>query len=237
MRREVSVMTQEQMKKAGWVLIITGAMMFMLMIFFAYFLYIYLLSLILLGIGYYLGLKGRGYAPFKSRHFYGMFVFSLFPIIGPIVAIISLTYLPNFGEQLDPARKRRAILVSATFVIVMVIVIVLIGWQQFELIKNRRESHNLLVSARNHILQADVLKIEGKDFSVEVALAQKDLQGIGGVFSDKYHEAEIALLSGDIFRLQDRYEEAEKRYKDAEEEMPKDVKDRLTKLKELKKEP
>ncbi|MEI8173567.1 MAG: hypothetical protein WCH07_08815 [Deltaproteobacteria bacterium] len=223
-------MTQEQMKKTGWLLIIAGAVIQVVMIFSGFFWYI---SLILLGTGYYLGLKGRGYAPFKSRHFYGMIVCSLFPIIGPIVAIISIAYLPNFGEQLDPARKRRAMLVSAIFVIVMVIVMALIGWQQYELINN----NHLLRSAGSHIKQADVLKKEGKDFSVEIALAQKDLQRIGNVFSGKCLEAKIALLSGDIFRLHGRYKETEKMYKDAEEEMLEDVKERLARLKELKKEP
>jgi hypothetical protein len=224
-------MTQEQMKKAGWVLIITGAMTFMLMVFFYY--NAYLSSIILLGIGYYLGMKGRGYAPFKSRHFYVMFVSSIFPIIGPIASSISLTYLPNFGERLTPPRKRRAILVSVSFMVAVLMVVVLIGWITFDLRKN----HELRMSADSHIRQAEVLKKEGKDFSGEVALAQKDLQGIRSVFSDKYQKAVIALLSGDIFCLQGRYEEARKVYKDAEEEMPKDVKDRLTKLKELKKEP
>jgi predicted negative regulator of RcsB-dependent stress response len=218
------------MKKTGWLLIIAGAVIQVLMIFYGFIWYI---SLILLSTGYYLGLKGRGYAPFQSRHFYGMIVFSLFPIIGPIIAIISLTYLPNFGEQMDPARKKRAMLVSATFVIVMVIIMVLIGWQQFELIEN----NHLLRRAGSHIKRADVLKKEGKDFSGEAALAQKALQSIGRVFCGKYIEAKIALLSGDLFCLQGRYEEAEKMYKDAADEMPKDVKERLARLKELKKEP
>jgi hypothetical protein len=228
--REVSIMTQEQMKKTGWLLIITGAVMFMLMRISAYFLYI---SLILLGTGYYLGLKGKGYAPFKSRHFYGMIVFSLFPIIGPIAAILTLTYLPNFGEQMDPARKRRAMLVSATFVIVILIGIVLIGWQLIVLTKNLE----LLMSADRHIGQAEILKREGKDFSVEVALAQKDIRSFDKVFIDKFYKAKIAFLSGDLFCLQGRYEEAEKMYNDAEDEMPKDVRERLARLKELKKEP
>jgi hypothetical protein len=235
-------MTQEQMKKTGWLLIIVGAAMMPVMlvlpmfsdykfrIFSNYFWYI---DFILFGTGYYLALKGRGYAPFKSRHFYGMTVFSLIPIIGPIVAIISLAYLPNFGEQLNPFRKKRAMLVSGAFAILIVIVMVLIGWQQFEQTKN----YDLLMSADHHIRQADVLKKEGKDFSVEVALAQKDLQRIGRVFIGKYFEARIALISGDIFRMQDRYEEAEKRYKDAEKEMPEHVKERLARLNKLRKGP
>ena len=110
-------------------------------------------------------------------------------------------------------------------------------WQQEEATKKQIESHNLLVSAANHIRQADILKEEGKEFSVEVALAQKDIQRFDKVFIDKHYKAKIALLSGDIFRLQSRYEEAEKMYKDAEDEMPKDVKERLANLAELKKVP
>jgi hypothetical protein len=228
-------MTQEQMKKTAWLLIITGALIQTQMYFSAYF---YYLSLILLGTGYYLGLKGRGYVPFKSRHFYVMFGASILPIIGTIMAMIELTYLPNCGEQQSPAKKRRAMLVPAAFImIVIVAILVLIAWPQYKAMNNNREGHNLLVSARNHIRQADILKKEGKDYRDEIALARRDLQHSKKIYINKYREAQIALVYGDIFCLEGQYAEAENVYRNAASEIPHDAQERLTRLRELKKQP
>jgi hypothetical protein len=229
-------MTQEKMKKIGWVLIIVGAMVPVMMAAINSFDFWYI-HLIILGTGYYFGLKGRGYKAFKSRHFYIMIVFSPLPIIGPILATIRLKYLPNFGEQLDPARKDHTLLASTAFVIATVIVIFLYFLKIEEERKTRRVGFDLLVSAKNHILQADILKREGKDFSVEIALAKNDIQRSREIFINEDREAQIALVSGDIFSLQARYEEAEKMYRRAEHRRPNDVKERLARLKELRKGP
>jgi hypothetical protein len=224
-------MTQEQMKKAGWLLIILGTVMQVASL--AYWGYFFYVSLILLDIGYYLSLKRRACAPFRSRYFYEMIVVSIFPIIGPIAAIILLCQLPNLGEQFDPARKRRASLVSVAFVIALISLPSYIAWVQFRAMKDRAEYSTLLTSAKNHINQAEILKGENKDFSVEVALAQNDLQRtrefmIDNKLLDEDRKAKISIASGDIFCLQGRYDEAARMYKDAGGESRYGVKERLT---------
>jgi hypothetical protein len=201
--------------------------------------YFYFLSLILFSIGYYHSLKGRGYVPFKLRHFYVMFGASIFiPIIGPIMAIITLIYLPNCGEQQDPAKKRRAKLVPTTFILIMIVIIlVLIVWLQYKAMNNGRESHNLLVSARNYIRQADILKKEGKAYSNKIAPARRDLQLSRKIYINEYREAEIALISGDIFCLEGRYKEADNMYRNATIEISHDAQERLMRLNELDKQP
>jgi hypothetical protein len=121
--------------------------------------------------------------------------------------------------------------------IVIVAILVLIAWPQYKAMNNNREGHNLLVSARNHIRQADILKKEGKDFRDEIALARRDLQHSKKIYINKYREAQIALVYGDIFCLEGQYAEAENVYRNAASEIPHDSQERLMRLRELKKQP
>ncbi len=233
-------MTQDQMKKVSWLLIIAvitaGAMVPGLVTFpWVQWDYLFYAHFILLCTGYYLGLRGRGYSPFRYPRFYIMLFASLLPIIGPIAVIKDLAYRPNVGEQPGPASKLRTSLVSVAYFILIIEALALISLPVYVADMVTPRNRAAMDSARNHIGQADVLKKEGKSFSGEVDLAREEMSRVTKIMLGEKDEARKALLSGDILRLEGRYEKAEKKYKEAEAAMPEEVKERLARLEQLKK--
>jgi hypothetical protein len=105
------------MKKIGWLLIIISFIIYMVFSFTNYLFYISFISLIFLGTGLYLGMKAKGYRPFHSPCFYGIVLFCIVPLIGPIIAILWFASLPSFDEQDDSNKIKRVMLVSAPFAI------------------------------------------------------------------------------------------------------------------------
>lgn len=57
-----------------------------------------ILAICLLGWGYYLNLKSKGYVPIRSGWFYGLVAFTLLPLLGPIAAARKLSVMLEHGD-------------------------------------------------------------------------------------------------------------------------------------------
>jgi len=64
----------------------------------------YLLSLVLVLVGYYLGLQGKGYRPYRLPSFYGMLLAVIVPYVGAVALARSLFMTPQQGTI--PAAKK-----------------------------------------------------------------------------------------------------------------------------------
>lgn len=119
-------MTNKQMNRVAWTTISIGislqfgGFLDALIVREPHWMDFYLLSIPMLLTGYYLGLQGKGYRPYRMPAFYGMMPAMIVPYIGSVAVARKLFFTPRQGAAPDRKRWQVSLWAIALFIAIII---------------------------------------------------------------------------------------------------------------------
>jgi len=169
--------------------------------------------------GYYMGLQGKGYRPYKMPAFYGMALTVIIPYIGSVAIARKLFFTPRQGETPDKKSWQVTLWALGMFLAIL-LAIALLGLPPTLSYKMKGAVIQHVRIAQESITQARQLQEDDRSFAGMLAAAQQELDA-AKQFTERssslsgYMGGRIACLSGEIHRLRREWDEAERDYMSA----------------------
>ncbi len=178
--------------------------------------FFYLISFVPAFSGYYLGLQGQGYRPFRTPTFYSTAFVVIVPYIGITVMARRLFFTQQPGTAPCP-KKRQVSLWSTAFFAAIIIALASLSLPVF-LADHRQTAiaHHILL-ARENLALARQVQGNGTSLAAPLTAAQKELDAAKRM-AERYDLSgrmggRISCISGELHLLRREWNEAERDYR------------------------